>query len=142
VDRTVGLVDVLVRVLDPQKYADAAVHTDFLAALASHGAVTLVVLNQIDKLTDRDIPPALDSLKGILAWDGLGNVQIIGASAVAGTGVDKVRGAIQQVAAQRQAQSQRLGADVTCALARLADASAGVDPPHGLVRFRPDRSGG
>ena len=31
VQRMVGLVDVLVWVLDPQKYADAAVHNDFLA---------------------------------------------------------------------------------------------------------------
>ena len=50
VQRMVGLVDVLVWVLDPQKYADAAVHNDFLAPLASHGAVTLVVLNQVDRL--------------------------------------------------------------------------------------------
>ena len=50
VQRLVGMVDVLVWVLDPQKYADAAVHNDFLAPLASHAAVTLVVLNQIDRL--------------------------------------------------------------------------------------------
>ena len=84
VQRMVGLVDVLVWVLDPQKYADAAVHNDFLAPLASHGAVTLVVLNQIDRLPERDVPPVLESLKGILARDGLGKVQVIGASAVAG----------------------------------------------------------
>ena len=119
----VGLVDVLVWVLDPQKYADAAVHNDFLTPLASHGAVTLVVLNQIDRLPDRDVPLVLESLKGILARDGLGKVQVIGASAVVGTGVDKVRAAIRQVATQRQAQSQRLGADVTQACARLAEAS-------------------
>ena len=133
VERMVGLVDVLVWVLDPQKYADAAVHNDFLTPLASHGAVTLVVLNQIDRLPDRDVPPVLESLKGILARDGLGKVQVIGASAVVGTGVDKVRAAIRQVATQRQAQSQRLGADVTQACARLAEASgaggaAGVKP--------------
>ena len=98
VERMVGLVDVLVWVLDPQKYADAAVHNDFLTPLASHGAVTLVVLNQIDRLPERDVPPVLESLKAILARDGLGKVQVIGASAVVGTGVDKVRAAIRQVA--------------------------------------------
>ena len=125
VQRMVGLVDVLVWVLDPQKYADAAVHNDFLAPLASHGAVTLVVLNQIDRLPERDVPPVLESLKGILARDGLGKVQVLGASAVLGTGVDKVRAAIRQVAMQRQALSQRLAADVTQASARLAEASGG-----------------
>ena len=98
VERMVGLVDVLVWVLDPQKYADAAVHNDFLTPLAAHGAVTLVVLNQIDRLPERDVPPVLESLRAILARDGLGKVQVIGASAVAGSGVDKVRAAIREVA--------------------------------------------
>ncbi|WP_427007070.1 GTPase [Pseudarthrobacter sp. H2] len=123
VQRLVGLVDVLVWVLDPQKYADAAVHNDFLTPLASHGAVTLVVLNQLDRLPAHDVRPVLESLKGILARDGLGTVQVLGASAVAGTGVEKVRDAIRQTAMQRQAISQRLAADVARAAANLAAAS-------------------
>ncbi|WP_211878156.1 GTPase [Pseudarthrobacter albicanus] len=123
VQRLVGLVDVLVWVLDPQKYADAAVHNDFLTPLASHGAVTLVVLNQLDRLPANDVRPVLESLKGILARDGLGTVQVLGASAVAGTGVAKVRDAIRQTAMQRQAISQRLAADVARAAANLAAAS-------------------
>jgi GTP-binding protein EngB required for normal cell division len=123
VQRMVGLVDVLVWVLDPQKYADAAVHNDFLAPLASHGAVTLVVLNQIDLLPPPDIEPVLESLKAILARDGLGKVQVLGASALTGAGVDRVRAAIRHVAVQRQALSQRLAADVSAASAQLAAAS-------------------
>lgn len=123
VQRMVGLVDVLVWVLDPQKYADAAVHNDFLAPLASHGAVTLVVLNQIDLLPPPDVAPVLESLKAILARDGLGKVQVLGASALTGAGVDKVRAAIRHVAVQRQALSQRLAADVSKASAQLAAAS-------------------
>lgn len=133
VQRMTGLVDVLVWVLDPQKYADAAVHNDFLVPLASHAAVTLVVLNQVDRLPEHDIRPVLESLKGLLARDGLGSVQVLGASAVVGTGVDKVRAAIRQVAMQRRALSLRLAADVDHAAARLADASgageaAGIRP--------------
>ena len=44
------LVDLLVWVLDPQKYADAAVHDRYLRPLAGHGDVTVVVLNQADRL--------------------------------------------------------------------------------------------
>jgi GTP-binding protein EngB required for normal cell division len=133
VERMVGLVDVLVWVLDPQKYADAAVHNDFLAPLAAHGAVTLVVLNQVDRLPERDVPAVLDSLKEILARDGLGKVQVLGASALKGTGVGEVRAAIRKVVVQRQAMSQRLAADVTRAARQLSDASgvgeaAGVRP--------------
>ena len=133
VQRLVGMVDVLVWVLDPQKYADASVHNDFLAPLAAHAAITLVVLNQTDRLPERDVRPVLDSLKGILARDGLGQVQVLAASAVTGAGVDHVRAAIRHVVLQRQASSQRLIADVSRAAGRLRDASgageaAGVRP--------------
>jgi hypothetical protein len=43
VDRLIELTDLMVWVLDPQKYADAAVHDRYLAPLASHGAVMMVV---------------------------------------------------------------------------------------------------
>lgn len=133
VQRMVGMVDVLVWVLDPQKYADNAVHNGFLAPLAAHGSITLVVLNQTDRLPERDVRPVLESLKGILAVDGLGQVEVIGASAVTGAGVDRVRAAIRHVVVRRQASSQRLTADVSRAVARLRDASgageaAGVRP--------------
>ena len=125
VQRMVGLVDVLVWVLDPQKYADAAVHNDFLSRLASHGAVTLVVLNQVDRLPEHDVQPVLESLRSILARDGLGKVQVLAASALTGTGVDKVRAAIRSVAVKRKAQSQRLAADITRATAELGAVSGG-----------------
>lgn len=141
VQRMVGLVDVLVWVLDPQKYADAAVHNDFLAPLASHAAVTLVVLNQVDRLPEHDVRPVLESLKAILARDGLGKVQVLGASALVGTGVDKVRGAIRQVAMQRRALSQRLAADVDRASARLAEAS-GTGEAAGVRAGTRDRLSG
>ena len=133
VQRMVGMVDVLVWVLDPQKYADASVHNDFLAPLAAHAAITLVVLNQTDRLPERDVRPVLDSLKGILARDGLGQVQVLAASAVTGAGVDHVRAAIRHVVLQRQASSQRLIADVSRAAGGRRDASgageaAGVRP--------------
>ena len=56
VDRLVALVDVLVWVLDPQKYADAAVHDRYLRPLARHGEVMVVVLNQVDRLDPADVP--------------------------------------------------------------------------------------
>src|SRR5699024_8885033 len=45
VDRLVQLADLLVWVLDPQKYADAAVHDRYLAPLADHAEVMVIVLN-------------------------------------------------------------------------------------------------
>lgn len=128
VERLVGMVDVLVWVLDPQKYADAAVHNDFLAPLASHGAVTLVVLNQVDRLPEADVKPVMESLRGILARDGLGRVQVLAASALTGAGVDKVRAAIRRVVAGREALALRLSADVSRAAGQLMDASGHGEP--------------
>ncbi|NQD87289.1 ABC transporter [Paenarthrobacter sp. CM16] len=121
--RMTGMVDVLVWVLDPQKYADAAVHNDFLQPMASHGAVTLVVLNQVDKLSAADASAVMESLKGILERDGLGKVRVVGASAVTGTGVQDVRAAIRNVVVQREATTRRLAADVAKAGTELAGAS-------------------
>src|SRR6185437_15557870 len=51
VDRVTKLADMLVFVLDPQKYADASVHNRYLIPLAGHAGVFTVVLNQIDVLS-------------------------------------------------------------------------------------------
>ncbi len=53
VDRLVGVSDLMIWVLDPQKYADRAVHRRFLVPLAGHSEVIAVVLNQADLLTAR-----------------------------------------------------------------------------------------
>ncbi|MET3903577.1 GTPase [Paenarthrobacter sp. 4246] len=130
--RMVGMVDVLVWVLDPQKYADAAVHNDFLRPMASHGAVTLVVLNQMDKLNATDASAVMQSLEGILERDGLGAVRVVGASAITGDGVPAVRAAIRNVVVQREATTRRLAADVVKAGAELAHAS-GEGEAHGIT---------
>ncbi|HAG59882.1 MAG TPA: ABC transporter, partial [Arthrobacter bacterium] len=62
---------------------------------------------------------------------GLAKVQVLGVSAVKGTGVDKVRSAIRSVVVQRQAISQRLAADVSRASGQLREA-AGVGEAAGV----------
>ena len=48
VDRLVELADLMIWVLDPQKYADAAVHDRYLRPLATHREVMLLILNHVD----------------------------------------------------------------------------------------------
>ena len=69
VDRLVRLVDLLVWVVDPQKYADAALHDRYLRPLAGHAAAMLVVLNQSDRL-GADADRAREDLARLLAAAG------------------------------------------------------------------------
>ena len=59
VDRMVPLVDMLVWVVDPQKYADAALHDGYLKPLAPYADVMVVVLNQSDRLQPDQLTKAM-----------------------------------------------------------------------------------
>src|SRR5215469_7164342 len=63
VDRLVGLSDLMIWVLDPQKYADAAVHRRFLVPLPGHSEEIAVVLNQAGLLTAAQVEHAVLELR-------------------------------------------------------------------------------
>jgi GTP-binding protein EngB required for normal cell division len=132
VDRLVRLVDLLVWVVDPQKYADAALHDRYLRPLAGHAAAMLVVLNQSDRL-GADADRARDDLARLLASAGLGEVPVLAASARTGDGLGALRSALEERVARREAALARLGADVEAAAGALA-AAAGAGEPAGLRR--------
>ncbi|GAA0385271.1 hypothetical protein Acor_48560 [Acrocarpospora corrugata] len=123
VDRLVAVVDLLVWVLDPQKYADAAIHERYLRPLARHKDVTVIVLNQIDRLPGTAVRRCLDDLGRLLAEDGLGGVPVIGASTRTGQGLTELRGLLTQKVARRRAWAGRLTADVVTAADTLAEAA-------------------
>src|SRR3954447_14035511 len=90
VDRIVKLADLLVWVLDPQKYADAAIHDRYLAPLASHADVTVVVLNHIDTVPAERRTAMVEDVRRLLDQDGLGNVPVIATSARLGEGIPEL----------------------------------------------------
>lgn len=112
VDRLVGLVDLLVWVLDPQKYADAAVHERYLRPLARHRDVVVVVLNQIDRLDPGAAQSCLGDLRRLLGEDGLGSARLLPVSARTGTGVQGLRDQLTAAVRQRRAAAGRLSADI------------------------------
>ncbi|MFI8413115.1 GTPase [Paeniglutamicibacter gangotriensis] len=122
-----GKVDILVWVLDPQKYADAAVHHDFIRPLATHGTVTLVVLNQIDKLKENERGPVIDSLRSILVADGLAHPKLLAVSALTGEGIDALRQEIAGVVTERGATTRRLSADVAALAEKMGAGSSLVE---------------
>ena len=125
VDRLVALVDVLVWVLDPQKYADAAVHDRYLRPLARHGDVMVVVLNQVDRLAAADVPDAVADVRRLLADDGLRDVPVLPVSATAGTGLDRLRDVLTGAVTAHRAALRRIAADLDTVSAGLADVVGG-----------------
>ena len=125
VDRLVALVDVLVWVLDPQKYADAAVHDRYLRPLARHGEVMVVVLNQVDRLAPTDVPDAVADVRRLLADDGLPDVPVLAVSATVGTGLDRLRDVLTGAVAAHRAALRRIAGDLDTVRATLADVVGG-----------------
>ncbi len=128
VDRLADLADMFVWVLDPQKYADAAVHERYLRPLARHAATTLVVLNQVDRVPQVRREAVLTDLRRLLAEDGLGDVPVLAVSALDGTGTDDLRAEIASRVARRDASRRRLLADVLDAGRLVADTLGDVEP--------------
>ena len=127
-ERVLELVDVFVWVTDPQKYADARLHDDYLRVLAGHDAVTVVVLNQADRLTGEATSQIRGDLSRLAAADGIAGVQVITTSATTGAGVDDLRMRLATAVAAQNAAQHRLLADVSASAATLRGGVAGSEP--------------
>jgi GTP-binding protein EngB required for normal cell division len=123
VDRLVELVDALIWVVDPQKYADAAIHDRYFRPLASHAEVMTVVLNQVDQLSETDRAQCVRDLRRLLADEGLGQVEVMTASATTGEGIQALRDRLGKQIAEKRAAARRLAADVSVSAKQLAELS-------------------
>jgi GTP-binding protein EngB required for normal cell division len=119
VDHLVGLSDLIVWVLDPQKYADAAVHRRFLVPLAGHSEVIAVVLNQADLLSAGQVEDCVHDLRRLLDSEGLPDVQILVTSAKNGAGIEELRKLLIEAVTARKAAIARISADVDKVVARF-----------------------
>ena len=131
VDRLVQLADLLIWVLDPQKYADAAVHDRYLAPLATHQGVMLVVLNHIDTVPEQRRQAMVDDVRRLLAEDGLPEVPVIPVSARHGLGIAELRSEIADRVSAKKMTRARLEADLRAAASRL-DAACGQGKTRAL----------
>lgn len=139
VDRVLALVDAVVWVVDPEKYADAVLHERYLRPLAGHAEVTFVVLNQVDRLPGESADLVLDDLRRLLDDDGIAlgehgepGATVLGLSALTGEGVGELREMLGQFTQERGAATRRISADVDQAAVRLrplyvADGHAGPE---------------
>ncbi len=115
VDRLVDLVDLLVWVVDPQKYADDLLHTRYLQRLSEHQDVMVMVLNQVDRLPDDQVHECVTDLQRLLRADGLPKVPVLAMSARTGEGVGDLRDAMGEAVRHHEVVAQRVVADVETA---------------------------
>lgn len=142
VDRVLRLVDAVIWVVDPEKYADAVLHERYLRPLAGHAEITYVVLNQTDRLPAEATGELLDDLRRLLDEDGVAlgehgdpGAQVLSLSALTGDGVGELRDALRELVRERSAAARRLAADVGSVVEGLRPACVGQDDerPEGLT---------
>lgn len=131
VDRLVQRVDVLLWILDPQKYAQGILHKGYLKDLRQHADVQMVALNKVDQLDDAERDACVADLHRILSSEGLGKVRIVPISATEGTGLATLREALSEMASRRTAAVQRIDGDLRKAADDLA-AHLGLPPEKPL----------
>jgi GTP-binding protein EngB required for normal cell division len=129
VDRLLPVVDVVVWVVDPEKYRDARLHHDYLAVMAPQGERFVFALNQIDRLGQSDAEEVLEDLRATLVTDGLSNPRIVpmAAAPVAGppVGVDDLISVLESMAGIGDLVTTSLLADLGEAARSLADRVGG-----------------
>ncbi len=112
VDRLLGLVDQVVWVVDPQKYGDRVLHQAYLSQFQSHAGVTVVVLNQADRLSTQDTETVLGDLKRLIVEDGLEGAPVLATSAKQPGMLNELRDSLEHTVAGRQAALRRLAGDL------------------------------
>jgi GTP-binding protein EngB required for normal cell division len=123
VDRLVRLADLLVWVLDPQKYADAAIHDRYLAPLATHQDVMVVVLNHLDTVAESGRAGMLADVRRLLDADGLTEVPVYGVSARENLGMADLKAEIARRVADKRTTRTRVEADLREAARSLDEAT-------------------
>lgn len=131
VDRLVPLADVLVWVLDPQKYADAALHDGYLRNLGARAEDMLVLVNQVDTVPADALPHLLADVRALLEADGLGSVTVLPVSARRGDNLDQLRGILVERVSRESNAARTADAELNQITTRLLPAAAArpVDVP-------------
>lgn len=129
VDRLVEYADLLVWVLDPQKYADAAIHDRYLKPYSTHSDVMLVVLNQIDTVPADQRDAAVADVRRLLVNDGVPDPILLTTSTVTEEGLDDLRRLLVKRIRDKHSARERISADVHPVASQLASLSGMSETP-------------
>ncbi|WP_129338485.1 GTPase [Cellulomonas endophytica] len=121
-ERLYERVDLLVWVLDPQKYADGVLHERYLRPLAPLAGVMVLALNHADRVPAPERSSWLADARRLAAEDGLRDVPVLAVSARTGEGVDALRDLLVEAARRREAAGARVRGDLRAAAAEVVAA--------------------
>lgn len=128
VSRLVPMADLLIWVLDPQKYADQVLHDGYLATLQSRADSMIVVLNQIDTVPFGQRNAIVEDVRELLAADGLPDVPVVTSSALNHEGLDELRVHLAAAVAKESINARTAAAELSAIAERLS-ASVGTSEP-------------
>ena len=124
-ERVVGLADLVLWVVEPQKYADASLHDRYLRPLATHAGAMGIVLNQADLLGTDDVEAWRNDMERLLERDGLSKLPLVVVSARSGDGIPALQRLLAERVAARDAAVAKLAADLQQAAEPLAASCEG-----------------
>lgn len=129
-ERIIALADLVLWVVEPQKYADATLHDRYLRPLATHADAMAVVLNQADLLSPADVGAWRTDMERLLTEGRVLRVPLAIISARTGEGVPELKRMLAERVVAHDAAVARLAADLNRALEPLAMACSGK--AHGI----------
>ncbi|WP_084125875.1 GTPase [Demequina sp. NBRC 110054] len=124
VDLVVPLADLIIWVVDPQKYADHAIHSAYIQTASVHGQPSLMVLNQTDRLAEGDDWKIIEDLQRLLGDEGLPDVPVMPLSARTGRGVEHLKAELAGAVESGSIAAEAVRADLVAAGKALARALA------------------
>lgn len=136
VDRFVTVADLLVWVVDPQKYADASLHRNYIVPFARHAGVTLIVLNQVDRLEPGEMEECVSDLRRLLEAEGLANPRILATSTVTDGGIGDLRDVLVDSVAARRARVDRIVTDIDKVIDKFSPYGPEQPPASGVDQAR------
>ncbi|MCL2468170.1 MAG: 50S ribosome-binding GTPase [Micrococcales bacterium] len=130
VDAVLPHADLVVWVVDPQKYADDLLHTQYMSRLRGRDTAMLVVLNQIDTVPVEYRRSLVGDLARLVVGDGLSQASVQAVSARTGNGVVALRARLAEVVSGRSVAADHAWHDLSVLAAEVvAELGPLVDPP-------------
>ncbi|MEW6899822.1 GTP-binding protein [Trueperella pyogenes] len=131
VDRLLPMSDLLIWVVDPQKYADEVLHKGFLESLGGRQDAMVVVMNQIDRVPHSQREVLLADVRALLERDGLTEVPVLSASALTGEGIQAVRDVLADAVGRASINARTTAAELDAIAGRLRVNVGAAEPDMG-----------